>query len=178
MAAESSQGAVSGSSGERFNPLKLLNALEYMSTALTPCVEKKFKELQDELIKQFGRCNSEHKIIQKDGGSVKINCQCECKQNNCCKCIELIKSLARQPDKLNWNNTDVNKWSSDHWEIAYLFMAFKPQDDMHGKDVAGLLQLCTNCKKFPNKVKTQAAKVSIAFLIICFKCIVVINYVT
>ena len=65
--------------------------------------------------------------------------------------------------KLTFNNSNINEWPIEPWQVAKLFMA-QGQDptsvSSNDTDASGILQLLTNCKHFSAALRRKADAVS------------------
>ena len=83
----------------------------------------------------------------------------------------IVANRSRGGIKLTFNNSNINEWPIEPWQVAKLFMA-QGQDptsvSSNDTDASGILQLLANCKHFSAAVRRKANDVSyIYFASLC-----------
>ncbi|KAI0212913.1 hypothetical protein LSAT2_002116 [Lamellibrachia satsuma] len=93
----------------------------------------------------------------------KGNLSIVCNSGVCSKWLaKIVANLPYVGFKLTVNNSNINKWPIEPWQVAKLFMA-QGQDpasvSSNDTDISGILQLLTNCKHFSAAVRKKAEAV-------------------
>jgi len=103
--------------------------------------------------------NAKRITYDRGSRSWKVNCACAV-------CDTWLQSIASElaTNQCSWQNTDVNEWPLQPWQLAMVFMGPGKDPTSHDPadtDTAGLLQLIINCQQFASLgIATNAGLVS------------------
>ena len=146
---------------EYVNWCKTITALDRTIEVLRPFCLSEIKSFHNTLVQKHtlsscGKpCTNSDITYHSKGGSWSITCP-----NNVCSrwLPDIVRERATKSTRLYWQNSDVSQWQTQPWQLAKPFMD-SVQDPAcispDGADVAGILQLLLNCKRFKNVMDTK-----------------------
>ena len=150
---------------EYYNFLKLGKAVKRTAEGLTGLADHVIREFHTSLLQQHGSavCTSRgtQKRITFDRRSKSCNINCPCGV-----CGPWMRSIAAEQatpqTQICWENTNVDNWPEDAWQLAKPFMSAGKAASCNSPtdtDPAGILQLMINCKKYEKLLDIQKVKV-------------------
>ena len=155
------------------NWIKLGQALILVGDGLRPFCERVIREFHDSLKENLGdkqctaKCHAKDIKVRRSDGT-KARWYINCPDGICNKWLDgIYAGLCGHP--YSWNNTKVEMWPKQPWQLAKIFMGPQQQSSSYNPDetdVLGLLQLIKNCKLFSDCVDRQAAAKVIYFVFI------------
>ena len=143
-----------------YNFLKLGRAVKCTAEGLAGLVDDVVNGFRSSLVNQHTDAvcirHGMEKVIKQKNGRWQIDCGCGV-------CEPWMRSIAAESttSKICWQNTNVDDWPVDPWQLAKVYMSPGKKDScnsLQDTDPAGILQVMINCALFGQLLDVQKVK--------------------